>query len=87
MANPTPQTRIAELSTLISTHISKIDSWFIEHKVETPSFSANYSPDHNLPPEIEKSRSIVLNATQELNELLQGPRDHIFNHTVRLPLP
>jgi hypothetical protein len=77
------QSRIAELSEAIATHSRMVDDYLSKNSLPQPSFDADGPVDFNLPPEIEESRAKVLAATQELNDLLQGPRNLIFNHEVR----
>ncbi|KAH7081198.1 putative O-methyltransferase [Paraphoma chrysanthemicola] len=74
------QSRIAILSTIISSNTDRIDKHLNKNSLPHPSFSADAPLDLNLPPELEKARIEVLHATQELNDLLQGPRDLLFNH-------
>ncbi|KAI1085095.1 putative O-methyltransferase [Whalleya microplaca] len=74
------QSRIAELAASISTHTQRIDSYLYENKMPFPSFDADGPIDLGLPPNLERSRNIVLEASQELNDLLQGPRNLILNH-------
>ncbi|EED16326.1 O-methyltransferase, putative [Talaromyces stipitatus ATCC 10500] len=74
------QSRIAELATTVAQHTRRIDSYLAEKDLPYPSFDAGGPVDLGLPPEIEESRTIVLEASQELNDLLQGPRDLLFNH-------
>ena len=54
-------------------------------KVE-PAVRSSFETDGpvtlSLSPEVEQSRMIILQASQELNDLLQGPRDLLFNHQV-----
>ncbi|KAH7091604.1 putative O-methyltransferase [Paraphoma chrysanthemicola] len=74
------QSRIAALSAIISSNTQKIDEYLKKHDLPQPSFSASAPLDLNLPPELERARIEILHATQELNDLLQGPRDLLFNH-------
>ncbi|KAI4859218.1 putative O-methyltransferase [Hypoxylon rubiginosum] len=76
-----PQSRIAELAATVATHTNRIDNYLSEKGLPYPSFEADGPSNLNLPPDIEKSRGVVLEASQELNDLLQGPRELIFNHT------
>ncbi|KAI2622778.1 putative O-methyltransferase [Hypomontagnella submonticulosa] len=75
-----PQSRIAELATIVATHTSRIDNYLSEKGLPHPSFEVDGPSDLQLPPDIEQSRSMVLEASQELNDLLQGPRNLLFNH-------
>lgn len=74
------QSRIAELSEAIATHSRLVDEYLSNNNLPQPSFDADGPSNFDLPPEIEGSRAQVLAATQELNDLLQGPRNLLFNH-------
>ncbi|KAI1098865.1 putative O-methyltransferase [Jackrogersella minutella] len=74
------QSRIAELAATVATHTQRIDGYLSQQGLPYPSFEANGPSDLQLPPDIEQSRGIVLEASQELNDLLQGPRNLLFNH-------
>ncbi|KAJ9367330.1 hypothetical protein DTO282F9_7368 [Paecilomyces variotii] len=76
--------RIVELATTVAQHTQQIDSYLAEKGLPYPSFEANGPADLSLPPHIEQSRTVALQASQELNDLFQGPRDLLFNHEVRL---
>lgn len=76
------QSRIAELAATVATHTDRVDSYLSKEGLPHPSFEANGPGDLKLPPEIEQSRSMVIEASQELNDLLQGPRNLLFNHEV-----
>lgn len=76
------QSRIAELANTVAQHTQRVDNYLAEEGLSYPSFEADGPLDLGLPPEIEESREIVLQASQELNDLLQGPRDLLFNHQV-----
>lgn len=80
------QSRIAELSEAIATHSRLVDEYLSNNNLPQPSFDADGPSNFDLPPEIEGSRAQVLAATQELNDLLQGPRNLLFNHEVRVLL-
>jgi hypothetical protein len=77
-----PQSRIAQLSAIISDYTTKIDTFLANNRLPHPSFEANAPASLGLPPDLEEARLVVLQATQELNDLLQGPRDIIMNHQV-----
>ncbi|KAI1205456.1 putative O-methyltransferase [Annulohypoxylon truncatum] len=79
------QSRIAELAATVATHTNRIDSYLSKKGLPYPSFGADGPSDLNLPPEIEQSRRAVLEASQELNDLLQGPRNLLSNHEVSQP--
>lgn len=76
------QSRIAQLASAVAHHTQRVDSYLAEKNLPQPSFDAD-SPVHlGLPADIEQSRVAALQASQELNELLQGPRDLLFNFGV-----
>ena len=80
------RSRIAELASTISTCTDRIDSYLTEKGLPHPSFDANGPADLGLPPDLEQSRIVLLEASQELNDLLQGPKALLQNHQVRLAL-
>jgi hypothetical protein len=77
--------RIAKLAAVVASHTKQIDDYLAEKALPEPSFDANGPVDLQLPPQLEQARAIVLQATQELNDLLQGPRELLFNHHVCFP--
>ncbi|KHO11641.1 hypothetical protein MAA_10585 [Metarhizium robertsii ARSEF 23] len=74
------QSLLAELANAVAVHTQRIDSYLREKALPHPSFAADSPVDPGLPPELEQSRLAVLEASQELNDLLQGPTDILFNH-------
>ncbi|KAI1385143.1 putative O-methyltransferase [Hypoxylon trugodes] len=74
------QSRIAELSAVVAAHTHLIDTYLAENALPYPSFEADGPTELGLPAELEESRALVLQATQELNDLLQTPRDLLYNH-------
>lgn len=76
------QSRLAELANAVAVHTQRIDSYLCDKALPLPSFAADNPVDLGLPPELEQSRLAVLEASQELNDLLQGPKDLLFNHHV-----
>ncbi|KAH0593368.1 hypothetical protein MHUMG1_08824 [Metarhizium humberi] len=74
------QSRLAELANAVAVHTQRIDSYLCDKALPLPSFAADSPVDLGLPPELEQSRLAVLEASQELNDLLQGPTDISFNH-------
>jgi hypothetical protein len=77
--------RIAELAETVAQNTHLIDRYLAEKDLPHPSFDATAPADLYLPPDLEQARVAVLYATQELNDLLQGPRDLITNHQVGPP--
>jgi hypothetical protein len=82
MILPSSQSRIAELATTISQHTRCVDDYLTENDSLHPSFHVDGPAELRLPSEIEQSRIIALQASQELNDLLQKPKDLLFNHQV-----
>lgn len=81
-------TRIAELSQRIATNTTKINAFFVANNIPEPSFSLDASPHLAIPQtetEILSARREVINDTQELRELMLGPREHLSSYDVRLP--
>ncbi|TVY47475.1 O-methyltransferase [Lachnellula occidentalis] len=67
--------RIAELGALISSNTQKIDEYLIANSLPSPSFEENGPVKLNLSAELESARGALLNATAELQALLQTPDD------------
>jgi len=80
----TTKSRIAQLAAHIAHHTQRVDEHLSKNNLPHPSFNADSPADLELPSELEESRNAVLEATQELNDLLQTPRDLIFNHHVSM---
>ncbi|KAI0516714.1 putative O-methyltransferase [Xylaria bambusicola] len=76
----TSRSRIAQLASNVAAYTQQIDDYLNQKTLPHPSFDADGPVDLGLPPDIEQLRGAVLEATQELNDLLQGPRDLLFNH-------
>ena len=72
------QSRIAELANTVAQHTQRVDNYLAEKGLPYPSFEADGPLDLGLPPEVEESRDIVLQAS----DLLQGPRDLLFNRQI-----
>lgn len=75
--------RIQELARLIATHTDQIDQLLASEDLPTPSFDINKA-ELKLPSELQKSRDIVIEATTELKELLQGPKWTLLSNSVSL---
>lgn len=78
---------IADLSQAIAHHTSLLTKYFSDNNLPSPSFAANAPVNLNLPPDLEQSRNIVIAATQDLHDILLGPRELLFAHTHNLLLP
>ncbi|TVY93429.1 O-methyltransferase, partial [Lachnellula willkommii] len=71
----TMSSRIAELGALISSNTQKIDEYLVSNSLPSPSFDEDGPVKLNLSAEIESARAALLNATAELQALLQSPDD------------
>ncbi|KAI1813949.1 putative O-methyltransferase [Poronia punctata] len=76
----TSKSRIARLASTVATCTQQIDDYLNQNSLPHPSFDANAPLHLGLPPHIEQLRTEVLDATQELNDLLREPRDILFDH-------
>ncbi|KAI1124453.1 putative O-methyltransferase [Nemania abortiva] len=72
--------RIAELASIVASSTQQIDDYLTKNSLPYPSFEPNAPADLKLPPDVEELRIAALEATQELNDLLMGPREQLFNH-------
>lgn len=66
--------RIAELASIISANTSKINDYLQTHNLPQPSFEINgpVQPVPSTAPELEEARLQAVEATIELQQLLQG---------------
>ena len=72
--------RIAELTAIISENTQKVDQYFAANNLSPLSFGSDGPLDFPVPSsnkEIQHARRVVVNATQELHDLMVGPREHI----------
>ena len=74
------RSRISELSAIIHTNTSKIDEYLSANGLPPLSFDA-HGPS-KLPDPIAPLQVTILEATDELNALVQGPVPFIINLTV-----
>lgn len=65
--------RIAELSSRISSSTKRIEEYLAANSLPYPSFDEDGPVTFGLSAEVEAARSAVLNATAELQALLTGP--------------
>lgn len=75
------QSRILELSSLIELGTLQLDNYFKTHDLPTPSLSVNAAPDVRLPEFLFKQRDEILDATSELQALIEGPLAHLTRLT------
>lgn len=78
--------RIQELATTIAANTEKIDHFLTTEKMPTPSFDIDGPQTLDLPSDLQKSRDLVIDATTELKELLQGPKELLMSNPVSYPL-
>ena len=69
---PQGPTRIAELAATIQLNTSKLDGYFAAVDIPSPSFEHGFP--ETLPPDIEATRDAISQATDELHDLMVGPR-------------
>ncbi|KAF2087636.1 S-adenosyl-L-methionine-dependent methyltransferase [Saccharata proteae CBS 121410] len=72
--------RLAALTQVIATETRKIEQYFAANALPVLSFDAGAPLDFPVPAsnvEIQRARRAVVNATQELHDLMVGPRESI----------
>lgn len=77
---PTGASRLSELTAIISTNTKTIEQYFANNDLPALSFDVDAAKDFPVPitnEEIQKARRAVVNATQELHDLMVGPREHL----------
>ena len=75
------RTRIIELAHIISANTQVVDAHLSEKGLPTPSFDADLSADLLLGHggEFEAARQAVMEATDELQTLMQAPQEYMTN--------
>ena len=76
--------RITELAAIVSQNTEAISSHIKKHNLPPLSFAA--SAPMALPEELEGARTAVVEATEELKLLMQGPKEMLLSEGVRLSL-
>lgn len=76
--------RIAELATIIATHTKQIDAHLATKGLPSPSFDPESPAEALLDSEVIASRQSILDATDELHALMQGPVDIITARPVSI---
>ena len=66
------RSRIVELASIICAQAKTIEAQLVETNQPLPSFEVN--AEDNLPPELYQSQRLLLQASDELMALVQGPR-------------
>ena len=74
--------RIAELAAVISSNTGKVDKYLQEKALPQPSFEIDgpTNPISDAPEEIEEARKCAVEASIELQQLLQGVDSLLFPH-------
>ncbi|KAI1080192.1 S-adenosyl-L-methionine-dependent methyltransferase [Whalleya microplaca] len=74
----TSPSKMGALAQKISTETERVESYFREKGLPTPSFDVDAPSDFpKMPDDIMKSRREVIQATQELQDLMVGPRESV----------
>ena len=73
------ETRIMVLAQQIQTHTSLLNDYLLSNNLSSPSFDANFKHTANLPEEISASSKVILDATEELHQLVLGPLGFLFH--------
>ncbi len=69
-----PSSRIAELAALVQSNTDKVDRYLREHHLPSPSFDEDGPVDFGIESkEIQDARTVAMDASMELHELLLGP--------------
>jgi hypothetical protein len=79
--------RIEQLAAEIQQNTAKVSNYIRHHGLTMPSFDVNSPLESVIPKdadEIEAARLAVIDATQELRDLMLGPREYLMSWTVRL---
>lgn len=74
--------RIVTLASQISKNTARIDRYLTAHKLPFPSFHIQGPTSLELSDDVENARSVVLDATLELYNLLLGPKGILHNQVV-----
>ncbi|KAL9008751.1 MAG: hypothetical protein Q9173_006154 [Seirophora scorigena] len=72
--------RIAELAAIIATHTKRVDAHLATKGLPSPSFDPESPAEALMDSEVIASRQSILDATDELHALMQGPVDIITAH-------
>ncbi|KAI1212690.1 S-adenosyl-L-methionine-dependent methyltransferase [Annulohypoxylon truncatum] len=70
--------KMITLAQKISTETEKVEAYFNEHGLQTPSFDVDAPSDFpEMPEDISRSRREIIHATKELQDLMVGPRESV----------
>ncbi|KAI0138054.1 S-adenosyl-L-methionine-dependent methyltransferase [Hypoxylon sp. NC0597] len=77
-ATALPPSKMIVLAQKISSETEKVEAYFRENGLRTPSFDVDAPSDFpKMPDDISRSRREVIHATQELQDLMVGPRESV----------
>ena len=76
------KSRIGELAAIITTNTQHLDAHFSEKGLPSPSFDPSSPADLLLDSQVIASRQAILDATEELTALMQGPMDLLTRQPV-----
>lgn len=76
--------RIAVLAAIIATHTKQVDAHLAAKGLPSPSFDPESPAEALMDSEVTASRQSILDATDELHALMQGPVDIIAGHPVSI---
>jgi hypothetical protein len=69
---------LVKLSQIIARETEKVDTYFRENSIPSPSFEADGLSEHPaLPDEIQKARLAVIKAAADLKDLMVGPKESL----------
>ena len=71
--------QIANLVSIIKAGSERIDNYLAQNRLPLPGFDVDAPVGLELPENLEAVRQNVLNATAELQELLLGPKEHLYS--------
>jgi hypothetical protein len=80
MPGTTGSSRLTELTDLISTNTKTIEQYFADNNLPSLSFDITAPKDFPVPTAnaaLQQARRTVINATQELHDLIVGPRESL----------
>lgn len=78
-----PPNRIVKLATIIHNKTLKVDAYLTSENLPTPSFDISCPATLPLPPHTQAAQEAILEATDELTTLIQGPIRPIAGQPVR----
>ena len=80
-----PNSRIAELASLILYHTLKVENYISSQGLPSPSFDISMPAQLQFPEAIAESQNKVIEATDELHSLMLGPIGFLF-HQIDSPV-